>query len=283
MSPITVLGASGFIGSALIRRLKKTGVGYFAPSKSESLVNQSLGRVIYCIGLTADFKSRPFETVEAHACYLGRILRDCDIDSLVYLSSARVYRHQKAPAREEDLIPVTSSDRSDLYNISKMMGESLALASGKNVRVARLSNVYGEDFTSQNFLPTIIKEAISNGRVTVHTAPEAEKDYVSIDDVVDGLLKIAVGGAKQNIYNLASGKNLSNRALLRKISEVTGCEVDFDATASDKGFPEISIERISSEFGFRPRYLLDDLAELIDLYQQHYRKPGTGSPDRRQF
>jgi len=268
MSPITVLGASGFIGSALTKRLEETRVDYFAPGRNESLLDRPLGHVIYCIGLTADFRSRPFETVEAHVCHLGRVLRDCDFKSLTYLSSARIYPRSGAPAVEGNLLQVRSSNPNDLYNISKIMGESLSLASGKTVRVVRLSNVYGDDFASQNFLPTVIKEAISKGRVTVNNSPEAEKDYISIHDVVDGLLHIAVD-ARQNIYNLASGKNISNQVLLQKISKLTGCEVNFDLASAKISFPEISIERICSEFDFRPRYLLDDLGELIDSYRRH--------------
>lgn len=267
MNPITVFGASGFIGSALIKKLEQTGTEYFAPSRDETLKGP-LGNVIYCIGLTADFRSNPFETVEAHVCHLLRILRECDFSSLVYLSSARVYQNQKGPVREEDPIQVSSLDHNDLYNISKIMGESLALASGKKIRVVRLSNVYGDDFTSQNFLPSLIREAISKRKVTVCTAPEAEKDYVSIQDVVEGLLKIAAG-AGQSIYNLASGMNVSNRALIQKISELTGCEAVFDPAAPTTTFPVMSIDRIRAEFGFEPRYILDDLSKLVDSYKEH--------------
>jgi len=267
MNSITVLGASGFIGSALVRKLEQTGTEYFAPGRDEKLKGP-LGNIIYCIGLTADFRSHPFETVEAHVCHLLRILWECDFNSLVYLSSARVYRNQKGPVREEDPIQVSSLDHNELYNISKIMGESLALASGKKIRVVRLSNVYGDDFTSQNFLPSLIREAVSTGKITVRTAPESEKDYVSIQDVVEGLLTIAAS-AGQRIYNLASGMNVSNRALIQKIRELTGCEAVFDPAAPTTTFPVISIDRIRAEFGFLPRYILDDLSKLVDSYKQH--------------
>jgi nucleoside-diphosphate-sugar epimerase len=267
MDQVTVLGGSGFIGSAVVKKLEQTGAEYSAPGRDE-ILRGPLGDVIYCIGLTADFRSRPFETVEAHVCHLLRVLRDCEFNSLVYLSSARVYQNQRAPAREEDPIQVNSLDPNDLYNISKIMGESLALASGKKIRVVRLSNVYGDDFTSRNFLPSLVREAISKRKLTVRSAPEAEKDYVGIQDVVEGLLKIAAG-AGQSIYNLASGMNVSNRALIQKISELTGCEAVFDPAAPTTTFPVMSIDRIRAEFGFRPRYILDDLSTLVDSYKEH--------------
>ena len=273
MRPITVLGSSGFIGSALVKRLAETKVEYLAPGRDETLTSRQLGDIIYCVGLTADFRSRPFETVEAHVCHLARVLRDCEFDSLVYLSSARVYRRQNTPASEEDSLQVSTSDQEDLYNISKIMGESLALASTKKIRVVRLSNVYGNDFTSQNFLSSIIIEAVSKGHVTVRNTPDAEKDYVSLHDVVNALIKIAREG-QQRLYNLASGMNVSNQVLLQKIRDFTGCKIVFDPSAAKTSFPPIRIDRLRSELGFRPRYLLDDLGDLIDSYRKHFVEQG---------
>ena len=47
--------------------------------------------MIYAIGVTADFRTRPFETMEAHVSVLCEILRDARLDSLTYLSSTRLY------------------------------------------------------------------------------------------------------------------------------------------------------------------------------------------------
>src|SRR2546423_7434097 len=165
MSLITVLGGSGFIGSALARRLGESRREYLAPGRDEKLVGRQLGHILYCVGLTADFRSRPFETVQAHVCHLLHILRDCDFDSLLYLSSARIYQGAGATTREEDPLQVSPSKQDDLYNISKAMGESLALHCGHRVRIVRISNVYGGDFASDNFLSSLIRDAVNQGRV----------------------------------------------------------------------------------------------------------------------
>jgi len=282
MSSITVLGASGFIGSALVKSLEEADLEHLAPRKNEKLEGRKLGDIIYCIGLTADFRERPFETVDAHICHLLHILRDCDFDSLLYLSSARIYQGEGAGTREEGLIRISPSNPEHLYNISKVMGEALALACGKRTKVVRLSNVYGEDYTSQNFLPMVIKDAVSKPRVTVHNAPTAEKDYVSVHDVVDGLIKIA-GNGRQSIYNLASGINVSNLRLTQRISELTGCRITFDPAAAGVSFPSVDIGRMQSEFGFRPRNILDDLGGLIESYRKHHaeQRAWRGQPPPR--
>jgi nucleoside-diphosphate-sugar epimerase len=268
MSLITVLGASGFIGSALVHRLSEMGVPYQTPGRNEKVAGTDLGDVIYCVGLTADFRTRPFDTVEAHVCHLLHVLRECDFQKLVYLSSTRVYRNQTGVASEDDSISVDPSDPDDLYSLSKLLGESVAMASGRKVRIARLSNVYGPDFTSQNFLSALVRDAVSKKQITVQTSPDSEKDYISIDDVVANLIRIAREG-KQNIYNLASGTNVSNLQLTRKISDLTGCRITFAPSPPNQSFPTIKIDRIRSEFGFQPSSVLDDLEALVESYTTH--------------
>jgi nucleoside-diphosphate-sugar epimerase len=274
MNPITVLGASGFIGSTVVKRLRGTGVECFAPGRDEKLPGNKLGDVIYCVGLTADFRTLPYETVQAHVCHLLHVLRDCDFRSLVYLSSTRVYEEHAALAREEDVVQVSSSDRDDLYNISKVMGESLSLACGKRIHVVRLSNVYGNDFASHNFLSTIIRDAILTKKVILQSSLDSEKDYIRVDDVADLLVKISTGG-RQRIYNLASGIKVSHRDITRALADLTGCHVEVIAGAPRISQPVINIDRIKDEFGFESSSLLDDVNHLIHSYCYYYAGKGN--------
>ena len=263
---ITVLGASGFIGSHLIKRLialgsEVQGVGH------EPLPAGSLGHVVYCIGVTADFRSRPFDTVEAHVCKLIEVLRKGRFESLLYLSSTRLYTG--ADSTDEDTtIRIAPLDPSDLYNASKVMGESLVLNCGRPTRVVRISNVYGDEFDSNNFLPSIIRDAVVNQKIVMQTAADSAKDYVSIDDVVNSLIELAQHG-RERIYNLASGRNVSNGELAEAIRAVTGCAVEFPTQAPSVTFPPIKIERLGAEFDFQPARVIDDIPHLVDLYRRN--------------
>jgi nucleoside-diphosphate-sugar epimerase len=265
MRPVTVLGARGFIGSHLVRRLREFAIETFAPARGENLIGRNLGEVIYCIGLTSDFRQKPFETVDAHVCQLLQVLRDCDFDSLLYLSSTRVYKGSTI-ASEDDVLSLQPSDGSDLYNGSKIMGESLALNSGRKVRVARLSNVYGRDLHSNNFLSSLIRDAITRKKIVLDTALDSEKDYVSINEVVDLLLKVARNG-QHVIYNVASGTNTSHGDICNRLREITECEIEVVPDASTVKFPFININRIKQEFAFQPANLLDRLEELVSSYR----------------
>lgn len=263
----TVLGASGFIGSHLSRWLESQSIPYRAPLRDESLTGQPLGHVVYCIGLTADFRERPFDTVRAHVSHLLDVLEKAVFESLLYLSTTRVYAGL-TNATEDSPLQVKPGQPDDLYNISKIMGESVSLSAPRpQVRVVRLSNVYGRDFLSHNFLTSVIKEAVEGHRVLLRTGMDSEKDYVNINDVVALLPRIALSG-QQRIYNVASGVNTTNRALMEVIEHVTGCEVEVEDAAPAIRFPKINIDRIREEFDFSPTLIQDSLAELIGDYQQ---------------
>jgi len=265
---ITVLGASGFIGSRLVSQLAATGAEYQAVGRIEALPTGPLGHVIYCIGLTADFRSRPLNTVEAHVCKLLEVLRKCEFESLLYLSSTRLYNPGDGSTEEETAIRIAPIKPGDLYNASKAMGESVVLNSGRTTRAVRMSNVYGDDFSSNTFLSSIINDAIRLKKIVLQTSADSAKDYVSVKDVVDCLIRIATSG-RERIYNLASGVNVSNRRLTETLRHLTGCRVEVAPESPSVTFPPINIDRVRSEFNFNPSGVIDDLPELVDLFRRN--------------
>jgi nucleoside-diphosphate-sugar epimerase len=143
------------------------------------------------------------------------------------------------------------------------MGEAACLASGRpGLRVVRLANVYGPDDAASNFLPSIIRDALHEGRVVLHSGLGSEKDYVSINEIMPLLVAIAREGREQ-VYNVASGNNSSHREIVRILQQETDCRVEVQPGAPDVAFPRIAIERIRREFGFAPSSLSDNLPGLI--------------------
>ena len=264
----TVLGASGFIGSQVVQNLHKREPFVFAPPRDWTLPKE-LGHIIYCIGLTADFRSRPLDAMEAHVGYLVRLLQQNTFESLTYLSSTRVYGTGSPTAYEDDVLTVAPNDPSDLYNISKLAGESVCLSSGrKNVRVVRLSNVYGYDAKSENFIFTLIRDALKDKKIVLRSALESSKDHVSVDDVARILPEIALRG-KQRIYNIARGKNTTAGQIVRKLQGLTKCAVEVAEDAPRICFPRIETKRLVSEFPeFKPTDILEDLGRLVGEYKR---------------
>jgi len=264
----TVVGASGFIGGALVATLRKLGHEVNAPVRgAASLLHEPLGHVICAAGITADFRTRPFDALRANTALVAELLERAAFDSLLYLSSARIYRHAEH-TREDARIFLTPEDPEDLYDFTKLTAEALCHASGRsNVRVVRLSNVVGADFRSGKFLFELIRAACDDGAIALQSALDSAKDYVWIGDVVEQVPKIALSG-RHHCYNLCSGTNLTHRQLLEQIQTVTGARLSVRENAPCTVAAPIDIDRLREEFGYRPTPVLPLIPPLIDDYRK---------------
>jgi nucleoside-diphosphate-sugar epimerase len=268
----TVIGASGFIGSSLTAKLRAEGNSVFAPGRGDpDIFTSSLGHVIYAAGITADFRSRPFDTLRANTNFVAQLLEQANFESLLYLSSARIYRHAEHSG-EDAAIFLRSSDPEDLYDLTKLTGEALCHASGRNfVRVVRLTNVVGSDFRSQNFLFDLIRAACDTGEIKLRSRLESAKDYVLLQDVLEILPKVAIDGDR-SCYNLGSGRNLTHAELLEPIVTNTGARLTIEPNAPQIVTPQIDIDRICQEFGYQPSPVLPSIPELIHEYQKYQQR-----------
>ncbi len=266
MPHATLIGGRGFIGKHLHQALQLSGwTSYVAEKEDARLFAENLGHVFYCAGLTADFRQRPYATVEAHVHLLSKILQHSRFDSLTYLSSTRVYAGVEST--DENAVLLVQPDLAgDLYNISKLMGESLCLHGGRNVRVVRLSNVYGYGMPERNFLSEVLVAAATQKKVLFRSSPGSEKDYVSIADVVHFLPEIATRG-EIGIYNLARGSNVSHASLARQLEQL-GVSCEFEQNAPDICFPSIQVNKLEALFG-PPKF---DLANELPALFNHYTK-----------
>jgi nucleoside-diphosphate-sugar epimerase len=250
---VTVLGAGGWIGSALVADLqrKKRVVTALGRDDLEAWLEgrQPVRSVIYAIGLTADFRQRPFATVEAHVSLLSRVLQRPGIKRLLFLSSTRLYA--RSPNTLETVpIPCISSDQSDLYNLSKLLGEALVLQDPRpEFKVVRLSNVIGAGQPINTFIGALQAEALNGNVVTIEQPANTMKNYVALDDVVRLLPLIAEQGQKR-LYNLGSDRNTSHAEVAAWL-ESHGARVCFahgNTSTIGLSYPKLSIKLLEAEF-----------------------------------
>ena len=263
----TVLGAQGFVGQALSQWLRARGHEVHAPARRlcpAELSASLCGHVIYCIGLTADFRGRPWDTVDAHVGVLRQLLVEGEFASLTYLSSTRVYLGCDV-GREDAALTVRPEEPDQLYNLSKLMGESLCHAAHRPerpVRVVRLSNVIGGDIASDNFVYALLREAQATGAIHLNTSLDSAKDYVALADVTRMLELIASCG-QARCYNLASGQQTTNGELAETIARIAGARLSVSDDARHIPFPRIEIGRLRHEFGFIPLSPIDYFEEVL--------------------
>lgn len=264
---VVILGAGGFIGSHLLRYLRAQGVPCEAPARDDmSWLRRKLGHVVYAIGLTADFRARPLDTVDAHVCLLRQLLAHGDFASLTYLSSTRVYSGAAFTSESTPLV-VDPNDASDLYNLSKLMGESLCLhGSRRCARVVRLSNIVGLRTDPDIFIEQLLDEGVRTGHIHLHTALDSAKDYLWIDDAVALLARIAQSGCS-GIFNVASGEAVRSAQIVAALEREMGFSVSVAEAAPTWKFAAIDMRRTLEYFPFEPRRFDSYFPDFLRLYR----------------
>lgn len=255
----TIIGGHGFVGSALARHLSVAGWDCRLPGRDTAwpLKDQPLGHVFYCAGLTGDYLQRAADTVEAHVSLLVRVLQSSSWDSLVYLSSTRLYDGLSAGVRAEEstLLPVAPQVPRHLFDLTKLTGESLCHVLGQGrARVARLASVYDSPDDAQGFLPALLRQVAQAPRgatVTIDSSPQAARDYIHLPDVLRALVDIAQRGT-QSVYNVATGENVRNDELAQLVGRLAGRTLAFRSDQVPAAPAVVDISRLQHEFGWRP-------------------------------
>jgi len=260
----TVLGAAGFVGGHMVRWLEAQGRTVHAPARAEPLAfDRPLGHVIYAIGLTADYAARPFDTVEAHTTLFARLLREAAFDSVVYLSSTRLYDGSGGDGDATADLTLNPHNPRHLYDFTKGVGESLCNVCGHGrARIARLSCVYADDLAADNFLHRLIAGALESPQLTLDSDPDAARDYVHADDVCAALAAIAERG-RRLVYNVAAGANVANRDLFAMIEAATGCRIEATGRGGAGRAPLIDVAALCEDFDLAPRPLSAALRAIV--------------------
>ncbi len=167
------------------------------------------------------------------------------------------------------------------YQISKIIGELYGnyfhQHDGLPIVKARFQNVYGPGEVLgagrwrgtpatlwRNVVPTFIYKALHRGALPIHGDGRATRDFIFVEDIVDGLLRCASSGSPGEVYNLASGVETSIANLAEMINATTANPFPPDFTPGREWDHSMrrygSTEKAHRELGFRASV---DLAEGV--------------------
>lgn len=274
MTKYTVLGGSGFVGSEVVSKLRTLGHEVFAPERGDiGIYNQDLGIVVYCSGY-GDCENSPFDVFYANSELLAKILTTAKFEKLLYISSTRVYMNNKSSLEKAD-VNVVFSDSRRLFNLTKLLSEELCLNSKRDTVIIRPSNIYGLALNSPLFLPSITRNAINHGEINMYVDKEYAKDYVLVSDVADACIALSLkDDAKNQIYNVASGVNVTAEDIAEILKAKTGCNVIWHQQNKNKEiFPITDITKLRNALpDYQPSSVLKDLSNLIDRFSIEMRK-----------
>ncbi|MDF2704448.1 dTDP-glucose 4,6-dehydratase [Nonomuraea muscovyensis] len=196
------------------------------------------------------------------------------ISTFVHISTDEVYG-----SIDEGSWPETDPLRPNSpYSATKAAADLLALSfhrtHGLDVRVTRCSNNYGHHHYPEKIIPLFITNLLDGLKVPLYGTGRNVRDWLHIDDHVQGIELVRRGGRPGEVYNIGGGAELANKELTGLLLEACGHGWDMVTYTEDrKGHDarySVDHGKISDELGYRPRKdFATGLAETVAWYRDH--------------
>ena len=263
----TIFGHTGFLGNNIVKYLKKKNCDVFLPARDKVKFTKNLNNVVYCIG-SDNVLEDPINAIQSNLTLLCKIILNNKFKNFIYISSTRLYLNAKN-TKENNHIKIDTNSKKFLYNSLKIAAENFCLSQkNKNIKVVRLSNLYGLNFTKQIYLlPNLIRNSKRNKKINIYINKKSKKNYLNIYDAIDMIIKIT-NKSKFKLYNIASDKRLSIDKITSTIKKITKCKVVYSNQKEKIDEPKIDITRIKKEFKFKPTNNFDSfIYEIIKRYK----------------
>ena len=247
MKKVLVTGGCGFVGFALSAKLIEKGYDV------DIIDNLSIGReaknpkVIGAHFLGGDIRAmdnivdKPYDYI-FHLAALSRIQPSFKNPTLTFSVNVDGTKQVVEYARKNKckLIYAGSSSRwhnpmLSPYALTKHMGEEWIKmfkgVYGLNAEIARFYNVYGPGELVLSDMSAVIgiwRNAISkNEPIKIHGDGEQRRDFTHIDDIVDGLIRIAESDEiHTDAWELGTGKNYSLNEVANMFGDIKKEYVD---------------------------------------------------------
>lgn len=139
------------------------------------------------------------------------------------ISTDEVYGDMPTDSNER-FTEVSPLAPSSPYSASKAAADMIALSyfktHGLDVTVSRCSNNYGKYQHSEKMIPHTTELLLFGARAEVYGDGSNIRDWIHVSDHCRAVEKIVLDGKSGEIYNIGGGEEISNLALVLKISTV---------------------------------------------------------------
>jgi len=229
---ICLLGATGFLGSAIAKELDTRGLPWIGTSRQnsnndkikkvdlfdqQSMLNilQSADIVINALGSAKpkDFEEDPegkLSGIWNSTTNLAELIKLANVKTLVHISSAgTVYgEYEKAPHKESNnLLPISWYGKAKV--IEELYFEKACTSNNINYLCIRVTNPFGNAKKSNHgFIDVLLNCVISNKPFSFYQDCSPIRDFIYADDMAFSILEL-IRLQRSGIFNLGSGEGYS--------------------------------------------------------------------------
>jgi dTDP-glucose 4,6-dehydratase len=197
-----------------------------------------------------------------------------DLATFVHISTDEVYG-SIADGSWPETDPVQPNSP---YSAAKASSDLIALAyhrtHGLDVRVTRCSNNYGHHHFPEKVIPLFITNLLDGLTVPLYGDGLNVRDWLHIDDHVQGIELVRRSGRPGEVYNIGGGTELSNRELTERLLDACGENWDKvmyvdDRKGHDRRY-SVDCTKIRTELGYAPRMSFEaGLVETVAWYRDN--------------
>lgn len=274
MKKILVTGSSGFIGESLVADLQQKNYQILTfDSKdgdisdvdlSQKYANEEISHVFHLAAKTFVPHSweNPLGFYKTSILGTQQVLELCRQNTIpMTFVSAYVYGTPNETPISEKLTPAPNNP----YAHSKYLAEELCRFYAEyyhvQITIARPFNIYGKNQKKHFLIPHILTQVLNQNEITVKDL-HPKRDYIYLDDLIDGLIKTIESDQKFSIYNFGSGIEYSVKEIIDIIQMVAGTNKTIVSENSERP-NEISsvvadISKAKKELGWATKYSFED-------------------------
>lgn len=204
----------------------------------------------------------------------------------VYISSGMVYPFTKEPLREEDGLTGEPFEKYFTGGWSRRFIEVVCrmyadkLKDGRmDITALRLDNLYGpyDNFERKksHVMPALIRKAVERmDPFEVWGDGKDYKDFIYVEDLVEGIVLALQHASGYNVYNLASGRNVTVNEALQIILRYAGykdANIVYNSSMPTMiPYKVLSMEKARKALGFEAKTSLEEgIRKTIAWYREH--------------
>lgn len=197
------------------------------------------------------------------------LARKYKIKKFIQVSTDEVYGHLEK--NDEPFTEETPLNPRSPYSATKASADLLVLSYvntyGMNASITRCSNNFGENQHEEKLIPKIVKNALENNKIPIYGKGQNIRDWIYVEDHIDGIEKVLLKGKKGEVYNFGGNSEISNIELCEKILLIMGKKnslIEFvtDRLGHDFRYA-IDYTKSTKELGWKPKYSLDKLESVV--------------------